>query len=561
MNLYRLLQFFLPLQNPIGFGLADYLELFLAVVLVAAILVRGPLAGAYQALAERPARAMALLFALPILLRLALLAKNPAPIPTTSDDFSYVLLGDTLAHLRLANPMHPMRRFFETVFVLQEPTYSSIYPLGQALFLAFGQVFFHHPWAGVLIATGALSALSYWALRAWTEPAWALAGGFYVALQFGPLNQWTNTYWGGAVSALAGCLVFGAIPRLWRSPNRRDAALLGVGCALQILTRPFESVLLALAIAPPAILLMIRHRRRVAAVTVLAVMPAFALTLLQNEAVTGSWTQIPYMLSRYQYGIPANFTFQPNARPHRPLNREQQVDYQAQSDVHGDTPETPWTYLVRLASRIRFGRFFLMTPLLLALPFFLPDLRHRRYRWAAGCILIFALGTNIYPYFYPQYVAATTVLIVLIALLGIQRLSRLSKGGADAARILAIFCAAWFVFWYGFHLFGNDTLFGVLDTWESWDFVNFGDTENRRAFDRKLAETPGPQLVFVRLGPRHLMREWIHNEADIDGARVVWALDLGPEEDAKLIAYYPKRKAWLAEPDAVPPGLEPYSGQ
>jgi hypothetical protein len=65
--------------------------------------------------------------------------------------------------------------------------------------------------------------------------------------------------------------------------------------------------------------------------------------------------------------------------------------------------------------------------------------------------------------------------------------------------------------------------------------------------------------VIVRLGPTHLLREWIHNEADIDRSRVVWALDLGPEEDAKLIAYYRGRTVWLAEPDAKPPRLEPYT--
>ncbi len=67
--------------------------------------------------------------------------------------------------------------------------------------------------------------------------------------------------------------------------------------------------------------------------------------------------------------------------------------------------------------------------------------------------------------------------------------------------------------------------------------------------------------MIVRLGPTHLLREWIHNEADIDRSRVVWALDLGPEEDAKLIAYYRGRTVWLAEPDAKPPRLTPWSAE
>jgi len=308
-----------------------------------------------------------------------------------------------------------------------------------------------------------------------------------------------------------------------------------------------------------------RLPRRITAIGLLALTPALALTLLQNKAVTGNWTTIPYMLSRYQYGIPANFTIQPNAQPHRELNREQQVDYQAQSDVHGYNPETLRSYFTRLASRVRFYRFFLMPPIMIALLFFLPDLRARRFQWAAGSVALFALGTNIYPYFYPQYVGAATCVLVLMAVVGLRRIGRLRiRGfavGGDAMRVLALFCGVQFVFWYGLHLFGNDTLFGALERFESWDFVNFGDVEGRRAFDRRLAEAPGKQLVFVRLGPRHLLREWVHNEADIDNARVVWALDLGAEEDAKLRAYYPQRKAWLVEPDAVPPRLVEFGGE
>ena len=55
------------------------------------------------------------------------------------------------------------------------------------------------------------------------------------------------------------------------------------------------------------------------------------------------------------------------------------------------------------------------------------------------------------------------------------------------------------------------------------------------------------------------MQEWIHDDADIDHSPVVWAIDLGPEEDRKLIAYYKDRKVWLIEPDEKPPKLIPYA--
>ncbi len=114
--------------------------------------------------------------------------------------------------------------------------------------LALGRAIFGHPWAAWLLSVAALSALCYWMLRAWTTPGWALVGGLLAVIQFGPLRYWMNTYWGGAVSAVAGCLVFGSLPRLRASWRMRDAVLLGLGIGIQLLTRPFECVLLVAAV-------------------------------------------------------------------------------------------------------------------------------------------------------------------------------------------------------------------------------------------------------------------------------------------------------------------------
>ncbi|MDE3197216.1 MAG: hypothetical protein KGN84_12780, partial [Acidobacteriota bacterium] len=343
MNVFRILRFFLPLQNPIGFDLVDAVELTAIVLICVALAGRARIEAGLRRLAARPLWSMGVLFALPIVLRLLLLPRHPVPIAQTSDDFSYLLLGDTLAHFRLTNPAHPMHRFFETVFVLQEPSYSSIYPLGQGFVLALGELIFRLPWAGVLISAGVMCALVYWMLCAWVTPVWALVGGLFAVAEFGPLSQWMNNYWGGAVSAIAGCLVFGAIPRLRVSGRTRDAVLIGVGFGLQAITRPFETLFLVVCAAP-----FVRRRR---AIVLAALAPFLLLTLAQNKAVTGSFTTLPYMLSRDQYGVPATFTFQPNAVPRRELNQEQKLAYRAESEVHGDAPETIGKYMARLGAR------------------------------------------------------------------------------------------------------------------------------------------------------------------------------------------------------------------
>jgi hypothetical protein len=376
-----------------------------------------------------------------------------------------------------------------------------------------------------------------------------------------------NTYWGGAVSAVAGCLVFGSLPRLRERGRTRDAFFLGLGIGIQLLTRPFECVLLIVIV----ILFFLpalrgakdwREFARVTAVVTLTVLPAAGLTLLQNKQVTGNWTTLPYMLSRYQYGVPTTFTLQPNPTPHRELTASQQLNYEEQAATHGNGTDTIVDYLKRLAYRARFYRFFFLPPLYLALPFFLPALREWRFVWVALALAALSLGTNFYPYFYPHYIAAATCLFVLVGVIGLERLSRLTlrgmAAGREAAQFLLLLCAAQFLFWYGFHLFANTNASAAMLQYDSWDDVNHGDPAGRIAVHDLLGQAAGKQLVFVRYWPQHRFQEWVSDAADIDRARVVWALDRGAAEDEKLRHYYPDRTVWLLEPDARPPKLSPY---
>ena len=563
MYLFHLLRSLLPSLNPIGFGAADFIELILALVLVMlALLSRRWLEPYGRRLAENTGWCMLLLAVLPIGLRLVLLPQYPIPSPLVSDDFSYLLSADTLRHFRLANPPHSLHQFFETFFVLQQPTYSSIFPLGQGLVLALGWSIFGHPWAGVALSGGGLCALCFWMLRGWTTPGWALVGGLLSVIEFGPLNQWMNSYWGGAVSACAGCLVFGALPRLRAEGRTRDAAWLGLGLALQLLTRPFELIFLVFSVIL-FFVPVLRKLARPAMVAVVVIIPAAVLMVCQNRQVTGSWTTLPYALSRYQYGVPATFTFEANPAPHQVLTREQQLDYAVQSEVHGSGVDTWTSYWQRWASRVRFYRFFFLAPLYLAVPAFLFALREFRFAWVAVTLLAFSLGTNFYPYFYSHYVAALTCLFMLVCVVGLERLSRWNirgqPAGQQSARILLFLCAAHFVFWYSLHSSRDEELYLAMTPYETWDVVSHGDPEGRIAIRRQLGQAPGKQLVFVRYWPQHQFQEWVHNTADIDQSLIVWARDLGSQENQKLLRYYPDRTAWLLEPDARPPRLQRYT--
>jgi hypothetical protein len=489
---------------------------------------------------------------LPVVLRLALLAHHPVPSPDVYDEFGHLLQADTLRHFRLANPPHPLPQFFETFFVLQEPAYSSIYPVGQGLALAIGWAIFGLPWAGVVLSVAAFCALCYWMLRAWTTPGWALAGGLLAVAEFGPLSQWMNSYWGGAFAAAAGCLVFGSLPRLRNGPRTRDAVLLGVGLGMHLLTRPYESIFLFLGV----VLFFVPHPRKLARVApdvILVLIPAVAIMLFQNKTVTGSWTTLPEMLSQYQYGVPAALTLESNPVPHRPLTREQALDYKMQLSFHTG-PETITSYLERLEYRVRYYRFFFLAPLYLALVVFLVTIREFRFVWVVLTLLLFSLGVNFFPAFQLHYIAAVTCLFVLVSVAGLERI-----GGAPA-RLIVFLCVAHFIFWYGLHVFDDSEVSMAMRPYETWDAINHGNPERRIYVNRQLAAIPGKLLVFVRYYPQHIFQdEWVYNAADIDAARVVWARDLGEAEDEKLRSYYPGRAVWLLEPDFRPPRLTPFS--
>jgi hypothetical protein len=524
-----------PPLNPIGFGVSDFVELALAALLFVLALVSRPwIEPLARKLAPKIGWCMLLLALLPIALRLAMLSHHPVPSPSVYDEFGHLLVADTLLHFRLANPPHPLHQFFETFFVLQTPAYASIYPIGQGVTLAIGRVIFGLPWAGVLLSTAAMCALCYWMLRGWTTLAWALAGGVLAVIEFGPLNLWTNSYWGGSLAGVAGCLVFGSLPRLRSSHRVRDGALLGAGLAIHWLTRPWETIFLALA-ALSFLLPGWRSLAKPALTAALVMLPAIGISLLQNKQVTGSWTTLPYALSRYQYGVPASFTWQPNAQPHQELTREQQLQYQMQTSFRASGPETVGTYFQRLAYRVRFYRFFFLPALYVALSFFFAKIREFRFLWVALTLLLFALGVNFYPFFEAHYLGALACLFVLV---GVTALDRLHP---EAARLILFLCLAHFLFWYGRTFFERDP------------------PSRRAAIDQQLAQSSGKQLVFVRYAPQHLFQdEWVYNAADIDEARVVWARDLGSSEDQKLLRYYPDRSAWLLQPDAAPPMLTRY---
>src|SRR5258706_5689962 len=115
------------------------------------------------------------MFALALTAAISILVNFPEPV--VQDEFCYVLTGETFAHGRLTNPRHPLWEFFETIYVISDPTYQSKYPPAQGLALAAGITLVNQPILGVwLSAAVACRAITRMPL-AWLPRRWAVAGG------------------------------------------------------------------------------------------------------------------------------------------------------------------------------------------------------------------------------------------------------------------------------------------------------------------------------------------------------------------------------------------------
>ncbi|MGH9586653.1 MAG: hypothetical protein ACRD3F_06845, partial [Acidobacteriaceae bacterium] len=508
-----------------------------------------------------------------LLLRLATLPLNPVPHPFIHDDFSFLLAAHTFASGRLTNPTPAMWTHFETVHETMVPTYMSMYFPAQGLVLAAGIVLTGLAWSGILVVTALMCAALVWMLQAWLPPKWALLGGIIAIVHIALFSYWINTYsGGGSVAALGGALVLGALPRLMRTAKFRYGLLLAIGIILLATSRPYEGLLLCLPVAfvlgrwiffgkntPPAGVLLRR-----AAVPLLLILAAGAWMGYYNYRVFGSPTTLPYKIDRTTYAVTPYFIWQP-LRPEPHYRHKLMQEFYTQDEtpnyetVHSIRGFVPGTLGKALIAFLFFAGIAMLPPLIMVRRVFLD----RRIRFLIACVLVLSVGMAIEIYLAPQYIAPFTAAFYAIGIQAIRHLRLWKPGdqpvGKTMARVLVSLCVVLAVV----RLYAQPLHIRLGDRDSAACLINwYGPSEfglARAKVEAHLESLPGNQLAIVHYAPGHSpVDEWVYNAPDIGHSKVIWAQDMGAEQNLDLIHYYKNRTVWLIQPDSPSSEVTPY---
>lgn len=372
--------------------------------------------------------------------------------------------------------------------------------------------------------------------------------------------EWSQNYWGGEVAMVGGALVVGGFRRLMDGPRARDAVWMALGLGILANSRPYEGFVLGGIVLVALLGWLIRARRTPIAAIFRQVFVPMALVLAvfgaqlayYNWRVTGNALLMPYVLHERLYGIAPLFVFgSPKPEPvyhHREIQRLQEeylAYYKGQHVSAGALVRATGQKLWTLAQGYLWSGLLLVG--LAGLPWALR--RDARLGIACGMLALFVMAELICTWVFTHYAAPVFGLLLVLVLLSMRSLNAWRIGSRRVGRNLVRGLALLF----------------VISGFQVWAKMSAADPGRwyvrRQALVDELQHEPGKSLLIVQYAPEHNPnREWVYNGADLAGAKVIIARDMGPAQNGELIAHYADRKVWLVNADAPEPKLEPYPG-
>ncbi len=544
-------------------------------------------------------RPILLAAALPVAIRLLLLAIDAAPLPSDMEEYNQLLQAQTYALGRLANPVHPLAVMLQSFQVVEWPHRVSGRPPLPALPLILPAALGVSPFAGNLAAIGLTSAALCWMLLGWVPRAWAVIGSFLAICTFCLFGYWINSYWCPTTTVLGAALLLGLVPRVQQQPRLRWGALAVLALVLLAGTRPYEDGVFAGIIFIWLLVHLLHPAQRplLAAAVLRFALPTclggIAIVLGQlayNHATTGNLRLMPYQIWRASQEIVPTFLWQPIASP--------PVFYNASAErfSHWEASVVlPIKHGGLFGAVLLFARHavtfrdllgpLLFLPLLCWSPRWFARRLNHRGPFAAACCLIFVLlclawgwpgaivktlvlaallprwhnrrdrlpmllllagmaATSLPSFYMNVYAVAFTAPLLILVVTGLRHLSLWSRPlGPSLAGFLLLGAAIMPAAQAFSHVFGTPL---VGNQWSHFDRLAPSPHHDAAAI---LDRLPGKHVIFLRTlhdvptDPAWLDPIW--NAPDVDAQKIVWLRDLRPAWTAAAESYYQGRQFWL----------------
>lgn len=471
------------------------------------------------------------------------------PKPMFHDEFCFLFMGKTFAAGRLTNEMHPLWAFFEAIHMISFPTYQAKYPPLQGLALATG-IRLGHPILGVWLSSGAATVGCAWALSKFLPRVPSLVAAMAAAISFFFTGYWAQSYWGGSIAFLGGALLVGGAKSVVDRPSARGFFTLILGASVLANTRPYEGLVLVALTTLVVIATTYRRNmtrqlfelRTTAAGGALAV-ATVAFMAYYNYRVTGDVFVFPYELHERQYAeYPVTLLQGPLGQKTFAKNMSTIIHHRDLAPLRGYLLYQEGNVVVvdDVVGKLKTLGLFYGGPALLLGGFIALILSRRKNVAALVALLGIALSAFVAlsgVYFFPHYSAPFAFFYVL--LLGtivheIHQGRMASLGISPPNAVLSILAV---------HL-AFSLEFDALNHWRLSTPFDRLWAEQRAELLEHLESKPGKHLVVVKsngLATPH--RDFVYNEPNVDGAKVVWSRDR-ERENEQLIAFYPDRQVW-----------------
>ena len=250
-----------------------------------------------------------------------------------------------------------------------------------------------------------------------------------------------------------------------------------------------------------------------------------------NNAVTGDPLTMPYQAHDGKYSASAFLIWKTPPTPEKYNHRRMKEYYHSFGLDRQMALRAPDAYMAGLQRKFRMlWNFF---PLACGLTFLaFPLVWHDR--WSRMAMIIIGVLLLLHSqlassWIFPHYLAPVGALFFAISFQALRQLrviQRESNFGPMLVRIVIVF-----------------SIIKLIPMFASYQ--NPTHFHARNFVEQKLLSNSDRDLVIVSYADDYdVHAEWVYNNADIDGSPIVWARDMGPEKNAKLMEYFAGRKVW-----------------